>query len=109
MPSKFTINAVDALALYYALERLREHNYGNGVVSVHLFQDRINLEVEERILAGHDSGLMSFITERYAMNGNGHHVGYERFTAHLDLYPMQRPLDGSRHSRNGTSYPNSWT
>lgn len=80
MPSKFQIDCVDALALSYALERLTEHNYGNGVESVVLDEDEEILE---------------FTTSRYAMDGGGFHVGYEKFTAVLELFEIRSPYMGA--------------
>lgn len=80
MTSKFQIECVDALALTYALERLTEHSYGNGVESVTLDED---------------AGTLEFTSSRYAMDGGGFHVGYERFIAAFQLYELKRPCIGA--------------
>ncbi len=65
------ITAVDALALKLALQRMADQSLGYGITSVYLSQD--------------DSHLM-FTVERYAMDGLGHHVGHETFTAELKIF-----------------------
>jgi hypothetical protein len=102
--ARFTIGAVDAHCLYHSLERLRQHNHGNGVsnveepdpedVYIHVTRATDEWCAEDSTVLKTTPGLLLFTAERYAMNGVGFHVGYEKFTASLTLYPF---VSGIRH------------
>lgn len=68
MDVKFAVECVDARALLLALQKLKSIS-GYGLTSASI-----------------EGQSLFFAVERYAMDGDGHHVGTERFVSHLALY-----------------------
>jgi hypothetical protein len=91
--TKFSIECVDAHALYHALLRQQAQSTGNGVS---------NVEFDTGVPCMYCHGseqppALLFTIERFAMDGNGHHVGYEAYLGHLPLYALKpvRTLGGA--------------
>lgn len=70
MKTKASLEIVDARAFEQTLYRMKD-KYGYGLVSVDLDEQNEILE---------------FTIHRYAMDGNGYHVGYEEFVSQFKLY-----------------------
>jgi hypothetical protein len=100
----FSIQAVDAHCLFHALERLRHSTMCHGISSVELIEEKppdpdevycaVTRAEDYPALLKTTPGHLIFTAERYAMDGLGSHVGYEKFTASLTLYPF---VSGTRH------------
>ena len=82
MPSRIHVTAIDAFALKLALQRMANQSMGNGVTDVFIEK------TESRATTGDEGEIeyLMFTVERYAMNGTGFHVGYEKFTAALPIF-----------------------
>ncbi len=70
--SRFSLDCVDAQALYHSLRRSRDKNDGSGY-------GLIDAQLTDSAL--------TFTVDRYAMDSSGGHVGTEQYTAYFKVEP----------------------